>query len=105
MRMPSMICFWLETQEMARAFSRAWAKTGKRIAMMAITTSSSMSVKPDDFVWLLREYMTVPPECRERTCSNTSIRTHMLYVRMDRNYATRHRLTRSLDAMDADHLL
>ena len=34
---------------MARAFSRAWANTGKRIAarmaMMAITTSSSISVK------------------------------------------------------------
>src|SRR5437870_2142156 len=36
-----------------RAFSRAWAKTGKRIAarmaMMAITTSSSMRVKPRCF--------------------------------------------------------
>src|SRR5260370_943352 len=40
----------LERQVAARAFSRAWAKTGKRmaakIAMMAITTRSSMSVKP-----------------------------------------------------------
>src|SRR5712691_13310699 len=36
-----------------RAFSRAWAKTGKRIAakmaMIAITTSSSISVKPCRF--------------------------------------------------------
>src|SRR5262249_5953154 len=34
-----------------RAFSRAWAKTGKRIAakmaMMAMTTSSSIRVKPE----------------------------------------------------------
>src|SRR5207249_3894311 len=39
-----------DMQEMARALSRAWAKTGKRIAakmaMIAITTRSSMSVKP-----------------------------------------------------------
>src|SRR5687768_495890 len=39
-----------EMQDAARAFSRAWAKTGKRmaarIAMMAMTTSSSISVKP-----------------------------------------------------------
>src|SRR5438067_347892 len=45
-----LICFMLERQEMVRAFSRAWANTGKRMAarmaMMAITTSSSMSVKP-----------------------------------------------------------
>ena len=44
-------CFRLEAQEIWRAFSRAWAKTGKRmaarIAMMAMTTSSSMSVKPE----------------------------------------------------------
>src|SRR5579883_3104721 len=40
----------LERQEMERAFSRACAKTGKRIAariaIMAITTSSSIRVKP-----------------------------------------------------------
>src|SRR5579871_6537137 len=44
------ICFSLERQEVCRAFSRAWAKTGKRmaarIAIMAITTSSSIRVKP-----------------------------------------------------------
>ena len=37
---------------MARAFSRAWAKTGNRmaarIAMMAMTTRSSIRVKPLD---------------------------------------------------------
>src|SRR5437763_1317998 len=41
----------LEMQTVWRACSRAWAKTGKRmaarIAMMAMTTSSSMSVKAD----------------------------------------------------------
>src|SRR5437016_183821 len=43
-------CFVLLRQEIARAFSRAWANTGKRIAariaMIAITTSSSIRVKP-----------------------------------------------------------
>src|SRR5437870_3911232 len=38
----------LERQAVARAFSRAWAKTGNRMAarmaMMAMTTSNSMSV-------------------------------------------------------------
>src|SRR5438093_4430190 len=42
-------CFRLDRQVAARAFERAWAKTGKRIAakiaMIAITTSNSMSVK------------------------------------------------------------
>src|SRR5215212_5974928 len=44
------ICRRFERQEVCRAFSLAWAKTGKRIAariaMMAMTTSSSISVKP-----------------------------------------------------------
>src|SRR5215212_103804 len=44
------ICFRFERHVAWRAFSRAWAKTGNRIAarmaMMAITTSNSMSVKP-----------------------------------------------------------
>src|SRR5439155_23655357 len=44
------ICLRLERQLVVRAFSRAWAKTGKRIAarmaMMAITTSSSIRVNP-----------------------------------------------------------
>src|SRR5713101_179560 len=41
----------LEMQTLIRAFSRAWAKTGKRIAarmeIMAITTRSSIRVKAD----------------------------------------------------------
>src|SRR5689334_17218978 len=44
-------CFTFERQEMARALARACAKTGKRIAariaMMAMTTSNSISVKAD----------------------------------------------------------
>src|ERR1051326_3538718 len=44
-------CFMLLKQAVWRAFSRAWAKTGKRIAakmaMIAITTSSSIRVKPE----------------------------------------------------------
>src|SRR5258708_1711779 len=47
------ICFILERQTLRRACSRARAKTGKRIAarmaMMAITTRSSISVKPRRF--------------------------------------------------------
>src|SRR6185437_6280091 len=44
------ICLLLERHDAARAFSRACAKTGKRmaakIAIMAMTTSSSIRVKP-----------------------------------------------------------
>src|SRR3989449_10639782 len=47
------ICLRLLRQTMERAFSRAWAKTGKRMAarmaMIAITTSSSIKVKPRCF--------------------------------------------------------
>src|SRR2546426_1028590 len=43
-------CFRCDWQLAERAFSRAWANTGKRIAarmaMIAITTSSSIRVKP-----------------------------------------------------------
>src|ERR1051326_9014298 len=43
-------CFWFDKQLICRAFSRAWAKTGKRIAariaIIAITTSSSIRVNP-----------------------------------------------------------
>src|ERR1044071_7119611 len=58
------ICFMLETQVIARAFSRAWANTGKRIAariaIIAMTTSSSISVKPRE---LRRERMVSPIRC------------------------------------------
>src|SRR5262249_11511402 len=47
--MPSPICLRLLVQLVRRAFSRAFAKTGNNIAasiaMIAITTSSSISVK------------------------------------------------------------
>jgi hypothetical protein len=53
------IYFVFERQLALRAFSRAWAKTGKRIAarmaMMAITTNSSMSVNPRRIVHLQLE--------------------------------------------------
>src|SRR5207245_10533436 len=46
----SPICRRLEAHAALRAVARAWAKTGNRIAarmaMMAITTSNSISVKP-----------------------------------------------------------
>src|SRR5207248_8306485 len=49
----SPICFMLDTHVAWRALSRAWAKTGNKIAarmaMIAITTSSSMSVNARDF--------------------------------------------------------
>ncbi len=41
---------WLETQTLARPFSLALARAGRseaRMAMIAITTSNSMSVKAD----------------------------------------------------------
>jgi hypothetical protein len=44
-------CLAFERQEVARAFSRAWAKTGKRIAakiaIIAITTRSSIRVNAE----------------------------------------------------------
>src|SRR5947209_36722 len=44
------ICLVLERQAAERALSRAWAKTGKRMAarmaIMAMTTRSSISVNP-----------------------------------------------------------
>ena len=46
------ICFWFDWQLACLAFSRARAKTGNkmaaRIAMIAITTSSSISVNPGE---------------------------------------------------------
>src|SRR5438105_4652425 len=51
MRVASAYCLLLLRQLVWRAFSRACANTGKRIAasiaIIAITTRSSMSVKPD----------------------------------------------------------
>src|ERR1051326_1684930 len=51
--MPS--CLQFDRHAALRAFSRAWAKTGKRIAariaMMATTTSSSINVKPRTRRW------------------------------------------------------
>ena len=48
------ICLRLETQEMAWAFARALARAGSnmaaRIAMMAMTTSSSINVKANTFL-------------------------------------------------------
>src|SRR5438094_1363044 len=63
MLVASPICFKLEMQLVVRPFSRAWAKTGKRMAarmaIIAITTSSSIRVKacarlrfmPFSFLW------------------------------------------------------
>jgi hypothetical protein len=65
------ICFRLLMQEMLRAFSFAPANAGNniaaRIAMIAITTNSSISVKPT-IIWLAplcpprdRTQMTILP--------------------------------------------
>src|SRR5437016_3678721 len=55
-------CLRLERQAVDRACSRAWAKTGNRMAakmaIMAMTTSSSISVKPDRF------FMGWPPSAQ-----------------------------------------
>src|SRR5579871_2994716 len=57
-------CFTLDRQEVARAFSRAWAKTGNRmaarIAMMAMTTSSSMRVNADRVVRVCMDERSFP---------------------------------------------
>ncbi len=67
--MPSVICLRFDWHEARRAFSRARAKTGNKIAaskaITAITTSSSISVKPpvrlarDDEVW---NFMLLSPK-------------------------------------------
>src|SRR5690349_6435467 len=50
------ICLTFDRHEAARAFSRARAKTGNRIAariaIIAMTTKSSIKVKPDFFIVL-----------------------------------------------------
>ena len=55
--MASEICFTLLRQDAWRAFSRARAKTGNRIAarmaMIAMTTSNSISVNPRFMVYSL----------------------------------------------------
>src|SRR5690242_15920003 len=65
---PVAICRMLEMQAVCRAFSRAWAKTGKRIAariaIIAMTTSNSIKVKPRCGARTLRgfvRYLTVVP--------------------------------------------
>src|SRR5437879_5679600 len=51
----------LETQVVIRAFSRAWAKTGKRIAarmaIIAITTSSSIKVNAGFRIRFIRDLL------------------------------------------------
>src|SRR5579859_5313992 len=63
--MASDTCLALLVPTAWRALLRAWAKTGNRmaarIAMMAITTSSSISVKPRFVVGLLEQCMSGPP--------------------------------------------
>src|SRR5437763_9802329 len=62
--MANPVCLALLVPEAWYAFFRAWAKTGKRIAariaMIAMTTSSSMSVKPLAFRFCLRCLITPP---------------------------------------------
>src|SRR5262245_27676347 len=57
-RIESETCFALLVPLIWRALERAWANTGNRIAarkaIIAITTSSSMSVNPDRALQLLR---------------------------------------------------
>src|SRR6266705_1636704 len=52
MFIPRPSCLKFERQVVARAFSRAWAKTGNRIAarmaIIAITTRSSIRVKAEE---------------------------------------------------------
>ena len=64
------ICLLLERSAAFFAASFACAKTGKRIAarmaMMAITTRSSMSVKPVVAPFLLNEFIWLPRKHRSR---------------------------------------
>jgi hypothetical protein len=68
-------CFMFDRQAICRAFSRALAKTGKRIAasiaIIAITTSNSISVKPAraDGRRLARGSLESPPAGTRRSGS------------------------------------
>src|SRR5712691_5322401 len=66
-------CLRLDRQLVWRAFSRAWAKTGKRIAariaIMAITTSSSIRVNP---CRPQRDRIAATPFCRCRSIMSVS---------------------------------
>ncbi len=72
-----LICLRLLTQDAARAFSRAFAKTGNRmaarIAMIAMTTSSSIRVKPLRLIGFHSPCGFVPNVSRaSRYCITTS---------------------------------
>jgi len=68
----SAICFWFEVQVVCRAFSRAFENTGNKIAakiaIIAITTKSSIRVNPpphrcfSHFVFLLK-FFTIIFDC------------------------------------------
>src|SRR5438128_7446147 len=64
------ICLQLERQAVCRALSRAWAKNGKRIAariaLMAMTTSSSMRVNARCMTLL---FMMAPPFRGQKTAA------------------------------------
>src|SRR5438067_252074 len=90
--MPRATCLRLERQAAWRAFSRAWAKTGKRIAarmaIIAITTSSSIRVKPRVFRTAAPSHTddtwrkTVPDNSRQaptaRPYSQRDVQNHLL---------------------------
>src|SRR5437867_2085882 len=77
--MPRPICREFERQVAARAFSRAWAKTGNRIAarmaMIAMTTSSSISVKPD---WYLLRIAAFSGKVREAVRVSAEQANHVM---------------------------
>src|SRR5437773_3457088 len=92
MRMASMSCLAFERQDAWRAFSRAAAKTGKRIAarmaIIAITTSSSTRVKPavaprvePQRIECLRYIDGGPPVLLEATAASPEA----MYLRLKKN--------------------
>jgi len=68
--LPSPTCFKLLRHDTRRVFSLAFAKAGNsiaaRIAMMAMTTSNSMSVNPKSFLDALKHVFKHATISRER---------------------------------------
>src|SRR5687768_7180598 len=90
---PSASCFSFDKQVVFRAASRAWANTGNkmaaRIAIIAITTSSSIRVKPLDFLIVCILFVKL---CGSNLCRiRANLRGHLLR----RAYSGREQLSQS----------
>lgn len=103
--MPKPICFMLLIQEALRAFSRARAKTGNRIAakiaMIAMTTKSSIRVKADFLDLELRVAMIAAANKNTAICIIHAEGTPQHLNRLDKQsgfFLTKSKKARILDS-------